>query len=164
MASPTLPTNPIMTQRRLFGSSMVQMQRVWLSREACNIILTPPRTTNPPNLCPIRSHRRRPPQPLRFSRCPRPSIGRPHLDSKRSQPLRLSHPPFRCQRPTTKQRRSLRTRSGQPLTQSCTPPKRWPTPRCEKRAWRETRRPWWSWRRESRERWQTKEDTRGAGC
>jgi len=34
MASPMLPTNPIMMQRRLFGSLMVQMQKVWLFREA----------------------------------------------------------------------------------------------------------------------------------
>jgi hypothetical protein len=164
MASPTLPTNPIMTQRRLFGSLMVQMQRVWLFREACSIILTLSRTTNPPNLCSLRSHRRRPPEPFRFSRRPRPSIGRPYLDSERSQPFRFSHPPFRCQWSATQQRRSLRTRSGQPLTQSCTTPKRWPTPRCKTRAWRETRRPWWSWRRESLSRRQTKENTRGAGC
>jgi len=128
------------------------------------MILTPSRTTNPPNLCSVRSHRRGPPKPFRFCRRPRPSIGRPHLNSKRSQPFRLSHPPLRCQWPTTQQRRPLCTRPWQPLTQSCHPSKRWPTPRCKKRAWRETRRPRRSWRRESRKRWQTKENTGGAGC
>lgn len=108
-------------------------------------ILTHARPTHPPNLSPLRPHRRRQSsKPLRLSRRPRPLPRRPHLDPQRPQPLRLAHPPLRRQRPTTHQRRPLRPRPRQSISQPRPAPTRRPTTRSAERAWRETGRwPWW---------------------